>query len=116
MKAIKITPGGQIEDVEINTYEDLSKAIGGWIEPVNLATPEGQYFTMYVDEEYRLKHTLAVNVLAMQLSGMCGRVDLMYQGILGPVVLLGPVDGEGDDTSVTPSVKRTIQRLVRSRS
>lgn len=83
--AIRTIPG---------TLYGLKDAIGGgWLEPIS-----GRGWSAYCDEEGKIKG-LPVNVRATRLARLLG---WHTQDILvGPVVFLGPVDNEGDDTDVT---------------
>lgn len=66
MKAVKITPAGDITAVDIeNTLEALQAAVGGYIETVSLA-PD---CALVVDEEGRLKckpFNLAASLLCVR--------------------------------------------------
>jgi len=61
------------------------------------------------DEEGRL-HGLPVNSLATDVCGVGGRPDLLMQGIVGDVFIVGPTDDEGDDTDLTDLVRRIVLR------
>lgn len=109
-KALVIRPDKTIEEVIITGYRDLADAIGGYIEPVTLKTGD----TMYVDEEYRLKNYGAedFNSIATDVAGLGGRPDLLLHGILGTVVIVGPIDEEGDDTDITAGARRMVKRVA----
>lgn len=90
MRFILIPVVGPVEIIETDqagSYEAISGGVGGYIEAVTLGdtNPYAPGHTLYLDEEGKLKHL-----------------------IVGPVVLAGPVDEQGWDTSVTD------QALVRA--
>ena len=109
MRFILIPVVGPVEIIETDqagSYEAISGGVGGYIEAVTLGdtNPYAPGHTLYLDEEGKLKH-LPVN----------GRATIMTRRqlpasdlIVGPVVLAGPVDEQGWDTSVTD------QALVRA--
>ena len=76
------------------------------IEPVTLR--DGS--TMYVDEE-GLYHGADPNSIAADLAGLNGRPDLLLMGLRGDVVVVGPLDADGNDTDVTDIVRRQVGRV-----
>jgi hypothetical protein len=66
-----------------------SGTIGGWLE----AAPANGDATIYLDEEGKLKG-LPFNQVATSLSSLFGDV------IVGPAVVCGPPDEEGNDTNL----------------
>jgi hypothetical protein len=75
-------------------YDTLNKAVGGWLEGVALVG-----VTAYVNEEGKLKG-LPVNALATRLAH---RDEAIYpqDTINGDMIVLGPLDDEGDSTSLS---------------
>ena len=69
-------------DPTLETFQDL---IGGYIESITR-----ENLSAYCDEEGRLKG-LALNHFASLVLGV---------EVCGPVVFMGPVDSEGNETSV----------------
>lgn len=74
----------------INSYSDINAAVGGYIESAPIAPSK---FTLYINEEGKLK-SLPPNAF------------WLYEGeawdvIVGTMVLMGPPDGEGEDTDAT---------------
>ena len=109
-KGIAIYPDKRVEEVEVAELGDYQAIVDGYIEAVNLKSGD----TMYVNEEYWYKFTPEDrNSIAMDVAGLGGRPDLMLNGILGPVVVLGPIDDEGYDTDITDQARRWIERVRR---
>lgn len=106
---IVIRPDKTVEEVAIRGYSDLQDAVQGLIEPVTLR--DGS--TMYVNEEFRLGQfgPEDFNSIASDLAGLGGRVDLLILGILGPVVVVGPVNAVGEDTDITTQARKWIKRV-----
>jgi len=92
-------------------YSALSAAVEGLIEPIELS--DGS--TMYVNEEYL--YTFGAdrfNSIAGDVCGLGGQPHFMLrQPILGNVVVVGPLDDEGDDTDVTDAARGWIVRVAR---
>jgi hypothetical protein len=80
------------------TLTDLQSAVGGYIEVV----PHDGDFTAYCDEEGKLNGQ-PVNSAATIFLGVRGDI------LMGPVVLIGGPDDEGEDTPLPAAVR---QRLV----
>lgn len=113
VKGIAIYPDKRVEEVTSSSYKDLQAIVGGLIEPVTLR--DGS--TMYVNEEYRYVYGPDdFNSIATDVCGLGGATHILLQGILGPVVIVGPLDAEGDDTDVTDTAKRWVQRVKREAS
>ena len=75
-------------------YDTLNKAVGGWLEGVPLVG-----VTAYVNEEGKLMG-LPVNALATRLAH---RDEAIYLSdtINGDMIVLGPLDDEGESTSLS---------------
>ena len=75
-------------------YDTLNKAVGGWLEGVALVG-----VTAYVNEEGKLMG-LPVNALATRLAH---RDEATYPSdtINGDMIVLGPLDDEGESTSLS---------------
>lgn len=103
LKAVIVEPDGTHRSTEIdNTLGAFQAAIGGgYIQGVF-----GADATMYVDEEGLLKH-LPLNALATEFAQ-----HVLGAGVVlcGPALILGPGDGEGNDTDVRPSVVEHFQK------
>lgn len=109
-RGIKITSNGQVSVLEDMKYEDMSEAVEGWIECVHLPNINAD---LWVNEEFTYKFgPERINTFAMDLCGLGGRVDLLLSGILGNVLVSGPVDDEGNTTDVTEEARRAIHRIA----
>ena len=91
-------PGEDWKEVRINDYKDLQKMIGGFFQIV----PINDKLTLYCDEEGKLKE-LEANLLWLDNGSI---VDVL----VGPVILLGPVDSEGNHTDATPKILKQLER------
>lgn len=91
MKALLIPEDSSAAAVDVQDLKDLQGFVGGYIEPV---TAPGAPLTVYVNED-GLSMNLTYNALA---SRFCGR------SIVGPALILGPPDDEGDDTPAPASI------------
>ncbi len=114
--AIAIYPDKRVEDVHLpmppaSILKSLQEIVEGWIEAVGLS--DGS--TMYVNEEglYRFGPE-DFNSIATDVCGLGGRPDIMLgAGIRGPVAILGPLDADGYDTTVTDKARRWVRRVAR---
>jgi len=118
VKGVAIYPDKRVEHVTLNGLADYQTIVDGNIEPVTLSDRS----TMYVNEEFLYKFVDAdgnidvpkhFNSIAGDVCGLGGMPHLMMTGILGPVVVVGPVDGRGYDKDVTDKALGWIQRVAR---
>lgn len=117
---IAIYPDKRVEEVILDhasSLEGKQEIVKGWIEPVDLHTPSGEYVgTMWVNEEGRYVFGPDdFNSIASDVAGLMGRSDLMLTGILGPVLVVGPADPSNGnrDTDVTYWQRNIINRVTR---
>lgn len=109
-KAIKITSDKVVEEIEVEDYRDMQAVVEGLIEAVELS--DGS--TMYVNEEFLFQFGPdRYNSIATDVAGLGGRMDLLMRGILGNVLIVGPVDDEGYDTDVTDKARRWVKMVAR---
>ena len=114
VKGIAIYPDKRVEDVTINGLSDGQAIVGGLIQPVTLK--DGS--TMYVNEEFLYSFGPDdVNWIASDVAGLGGRPEFMLRSpILGPVYIVGPIDGEGYDTDITDTARNWVTRVKREAS
>ena len=98
--------------VEYEGYAGLKALVGGWIEGIagdaDKIGPAGDFTWFgYVDEEGKIKG-LPVNEPATALASAIGWYGAGSDVLCGPVVFLGPVDGEGDDSDVPQFLIDTV--------
>lgn len=118
-KGMRITPNLKVEKVDLKIIEDYQRAVDGYIEAVTLELPEafgehaGIRATMYVNEEYLLGQfgPKDYNIIATTVAMHTGRPDLHY-GILGPVVMVGDVNRQGEDTDLHEAWISTIKAIA----
>ena len=75
---------------EFNGYDDISAAIGGYLECV-----DNNYASVYVHEEGKI---LGLTPTTLWVDSETGAI---MDVICGPIVLLGFPDEEGDDTDLS---------------
>lgn len=92
MKGVKITTDKQLSWVDVNELADYQAVVGGYIERVELE--DG--CSLWLNEEGKLNR-LPFNSIATDIA----LPRLMFgDTIVGDVVILGPDDGEGNDTDL----------------
>ena len=110
-RAIAIYPDKRLQELDIDDLKDMQAVVQGLIEPVTLR--DGS--TMYVNEEGLYQFGPEdVNWTAADVAGLGGRPEFMFgrPALLGPVLFVGPVDEEGNDTDVTDTVRRWVRRVA----
>lgn len=114
VKGIAIYPDKRVEEITVSGLSDMQAVVDGYIEPITLK--DGS--TLYVNEEYLYRFgSPDFNSIASDVAGLGGRPEFMLrQPILGPALLVGPVDAEGNDTDVTATARRWVQRVAREAS
>lgn len=96
IKAVIVECDDTVQVTEIEySLESMQSVVGGPIQGVFRET-----VTVYVDEEGRLKD-LPFNPYA---TAFAQDVLRLGQPLFGTALLLGPDDGEGNDTDVRPEV------------
>jgi hypothetical protein len=89
--------------IDVTTIDRMRQLIGGWLEAIG-----GEEWTCYMDEEGKMKGR-EVNMLACAVVTVLGWKGIQYGDfICGPVLMCGPTDEEGYDTSVTDRVAKLI--------
>ena len=97
-KAIVIKTNGQVESMDMASLEDLQKAVGGYIEAININW-ENRALTVYCNEEGRV-HELPINMACCIWLSKNGMYPALETPIHGDVVVIGECDDEGKDTDV----------------
>jgi hypothetical protein len=105
IKALVIQPDGRIEHTTLSSYDDYNKAVGGWIEALQL----GPNASGYINEEGKLIG-LPRNDKATKL---CHARKSIFPTdfIVGPLLVVGPLDSEGNDTDLSDEVAKVITFL-----
>jgi hypothetical protein len=93
MKAVVIRTDGSVVEIE-SSYETIREALDGWME---IAPTPGSPFVIYCDEEGKIKRK-PFNWRANDLANKYRSWD---DPLAGDVVLVGPTNGEGEDTEFT---------------
>lgn len=108
-KAVIVTRDKQVTETDFVNYKDIQAVVEGLIEAVEL----NNGCTMYVNEEFLFRFGPEdFNSIASDICGLCGRPDLMFSGILGNVLITGPLDDEGRDADIPDSMTRIINRVA----
>lgn len=109
LKAIVIEPGCDPEVVEMDTsLKSMQKAVGGWLEAVYGYDDDGDMVAAFFCNEEGKLLGLPVNVAATHLWHGMSQYAISDM-LCGPVVVLGPPDENGDETSVPDFVVDMIQ-------
>lgn len=109
-KGIYISPDKAVEERDFSGLKSLQEAVKGYIEAVTLS--DGS--VMWVNEEYWYSFGPEdFNSIAGDVAGLGGRPDLMLSGILGPVVIQGPADHDGNTLGPTDLARRWVHRVRR---
>lgn len=95
-KGIVVTIGGQIRPMTINDFEHLQKLVGGWVEAIRFGVTG---LDALINEEGKLI-PLPPNRKATELCSMFEVGLRPGDFISGNMVLLGPVNDDGDWTDV----------------
>lgn len=108
VRALVLRPGNTVEEVTLRSLPDYKEALdGGWLEPIHL-----KQGVMYVDEEFLLKNYTRqdINRIATGLVKMIG-FTILDSWILGPAIVVGPTDPDGNDTDVTADVEFLVRKI-----
>jgi hypothetical protein len=97
-KAIVIKTSGKIERMDMDSLQDLQKAVGGYIEAISINW-ENRELTVYCNEEGRV-HELPINMACCMWLSQNGMYPALETPIHGDVVVIGECDDEGNDTDV----------------
>lgn len=104
MQALKINPDGTWERITLSPEDQLKQLqehVGGYVEYAPSRYP-GEY-EVIVNEEGHLKG-LEYNPYATDFS--------VSTALVGPVVILGPTDEEGDITGLPEMIAEFITRIL----
>ena len=109
MKAIVVKTNGDIEviDQEWN-YDQINKAVGGWIEVIRFAEYPDHF--AYINEEGKIIG-LEPNELVTQYWYESGTKVLLGDYIAGDAVFFGEIDDEGNNTDVPGDVLLRLNAL-----
>lgn len=107
INAILIHTDGRTESVKLKTFSDFRTAVGGYVELV--ALPKMSH-NAYVNEEGKLKglpHNPKAETIFRANGARIGPADR----IVGPVLIVGPTDNEGNDTDADELVTNYLLNL-----
>lgn len=95
----------EILDLEAESYEQLSGAVGGLIQAVDLK----EDLTLWCNEEGKLINGMEPNLIATHLwARSFGNTDV----IMGNVVFTGGADSEGEDVALSPEWITELEALA----
>lgn len=98
MKTVVINVDGTAKVCDLNSLEDLQQAVGGYIEAIAL----GNNASAYINEEGKLR-SLPLNAVATAIAHRKNSLRL-NDFIVGPMVILGIPDENGNDTDIPKSL------------
>lgn len=102
MKALVVKSNGEVNVIDQEwTYEQINKAVGGWIEAINFGEQSDHF--AYINEEGKLLD-LPTNELVTSYWYNSGTRILIGDFISGDAVIFGEVDDEGENTEVPQHV------------
>jgi hypothetical protein len=106
---IRIDVDGTISPLPDLSYESIKAGVGGWIE----AAPTAASIVIYLDEEGKIKG-LPLNPVANMLWALVDEFGCIADGdfLVGPVVVLGPYDDEGENTPLDADMLALINALA----
>lgn len=108
IRAIRITAGKVTEDVELYGLASMQHVVCGLIERHEL--DDGS--SLYVNEEGKLMN-LPVNSIATDLAIANMLIGQVNDPFRGDCYVVGPGDGEGNDTDVTDRQRRLVEQIAR---
>jgi len=94
MKSVIVKINGEVEVKELNGLQELQKAVGGYIEAINLPN----YGTGFVNEEGKLNN-LPLNVVATVAYSKSN--GFSHDVLVGDVIFTGDVDEEGNNNDIS---------------
>lgn len=100
MKCIVIEPSGTVREADLEDYDALNEAVGGYIELLHLGHGKARQ-DAFVNEDGKSLNLLW-NAKATGLCRAMGTGLDPQDGIVGNMVICGPADGEGNSTDVDP--------------
>lgn len=108
--AVEIRPDKTCTIREFTDLADYQRAVGGSIEGV----PLDQGVMLFVNEEYLYQFGPEdVNWTASDVAGTMGRPEFCIRPILGPAVLVGPADHQGETLDVPEWAMRRFRRVCK---
>lgn len=97
----------EVLDLEAESYEQLSGAVGGLIQAVDLR----EDLVLWCNEEGKLINSMQPNLIATHMwAKSFGPTDL----IMGDVVFTGGTDEEGDSLALSPAWVTQLEELATS--
>jgi hypothetical protein len=101
-QAVLIPVDGDLKIHEVEGYKDLQSLVEGNIQLIEL----NKKMTAYINEEGKI-FNLPLNSRATHL---CRQNSAIFESdyIVGPMIILGPVQDDGDDSSLDPALIRDL--------
>lgn len=101
-QAVLIPVEGDLTVREVEGYKDLQSLVDGNIQMIEL----NKQMTAYINEEGKI-FDLPFNARATHL---CRENQAIFESdhIVGPMVVLGPIQDDGDDSSLDPALLRDL--------
>lgn len=108
-RCLCINPDGKIWIEDVKGYLGFRRIIGGYLEAIRLPRAD---LSAFIDEQGKL-HDLKYNPVATMLAMACGfRFNYGDQGIVGPMIVVGPPDENGEETSIPEDKINKLMNMV----
>ena len=108
VNALLVSPDGVAKMVKYNGYKGMKALFnGGYVEAIRF----GPTCIAMCDEDGKMKG-LARNEVATMLTTLVGTPLIGHDYLVGPVLIVGPVDQYGDETDVPVDMLLTISRIL----
>lgn len=102
--AVMIPTDGDLTTIKVEGYRDVQSAVGGMIELIEL----NKRMIAYINEEGKINE-LPRNIRATHLCRE-NKAIFDWDFIVGPMIVLGPVQPDGDDSSLDDALIRDLQQ------
>lgn len=107
-KAFFVGADRHCQYIDVNGYQDISNAVGGYIEAVSFG--DNDYFC-YINEEGKLIG-LPENNLVTSLWYDSGQTILLGDHIVGNAVFFGGIDDEGNDIDIPDDFDKVLEKYL----
>jgi hypothetical protein len=116
-QGLLIRTDGSVTEFEFNELKDYQEKVGGWIEAVRLVGGA----TGYINEEGKLEglpmNKVATVLFYAVIRGGAFEAEIpwispanggVFDFIAGPMIVVGAADEEGNDTDITPEIRKLV--------
>jgi hypothetical protein len=108
INALLVSPDGTAKMVKYDGYQGMKALFnGGYVEAIRF----GPTCIAMCDEDGKMKG-LPRNEVATMLTKLVGTPLISHDYLVGPVLIVGPVDQYGDETDVPVEMLLTVSRIL----